>query len=226
VAWWLNSVKFIFDVLPRDHPVVTGLIAATEQATSEWRKDHGLDFFVEGSLPLFLQGSIPMSNGRKLRVGRYTPFGAFSDPTGTVAGQVLPLWQGVGAALQGRDWKGQELRVKDVATGKTRPANPVERAVAAAQAMVEATVPAYGTAKRIAEQGPGALNPLKPVKPKKQSSGGGRLKPYKPGGDGGFFGGDSSSKESSKFFDSGSSGATNPALKSSSGGSSGSFFGG
>lgn len=165
IAWAGNATYFIARTLPRDHPVATAVIASAEQATDEWRKSQGLDWFVQGALPGFLQGSIPTGKGGHQRISRYTPFGAFSDPTDTAASQVLPLMSGVLAAFKGKDWKGQDLKVKGD-DGKLRPANPLERTVAAVGSFVDATVPVYSQAKRAAEMGPRAFDPFRNVKPK------------------------------------------------------------
>lgn len=163
IPWTLNAVRFVFDVLPRDHPTVTALIAATEQATDEWRKDHGLDLFIDEAVPGFLQGSIPLKGGRHQRAPfRYTPFGAFGDPLDTAAKSVLPQYQGVLAAFKGEDWKGAKLRDK-----QGNEADTLGKAKAAAQSFAEATVPLLGIIKRVAEKGPQALNPLAPTAPPK-----------------------------------------------------------
>jgi hypothetical protein len=166
IRWYLNSIEFVGKTLPVDHPVLTGLIASAEQATEEWRKDHKLDKFVEDALPGFLQGSIPTDGGSQ-RISRFTPFGAFGSPTETAAGQVLPLWKSVEAALEGKTWNGRDLEVDDGSGGK-RPANEIERAVAAAYALAQATIPGVSIEKRLREGGPRAFDPFKDVKPKKK----------------------------------------------------------
>lgn len=166
IAWTLNAVKFVTDVLPRDHPTVTALIAASEQATEEWRKDKGLDLFIKGALPGFLQGSIPLSGGRHQRAPfRYTPFGAFGDPLATAEGAVLPQFSGVLSAFKGEDWKGAKLRKPN-----GDPADTFDKAKAAAASFVDATVPIVAQAGRIGKKGAGALNPLAPVAPAKKKA--------------------------------------------------------
>ena len=154
--WWLSAVKFVTVVLPRDHPVLTGLIASNEQATREWRKDHNLEPYVDNSAPGWLQGSVPVGGGL-LPLARYTPFGAFTDPAGTAAGQVLPQISGVLAALRGEDWTGKKLRGPD---GK--PLDDLGKARKAALAFIEGTIPGVQLGETIAKRGVGdALNPLR-----------------------------------------------------------------
>jgi hypothetical protein len=163
IAWTLNAVRFVTDVLPRDHPTVTALIAASEQATDEWRKDKGLDLFIQGALPGFLQGSIPLSGGKHQRAPfRYTPFGAFGDPLDTAGGAVLPQFSGILAAFRGEDWKGAKLRKPN-----GEPADTIDKAHAAAASFIDATVPIVAQAGRINQKGVGALNPVAPVAPAK-----------------------------------------------------------
>lgn len=153
-AWTSNAANFVLHVLPKDHPAAIALIAAQEKATRNMRQDAGEDL-----LPPWLQGAIPLSGGRHLRLSKYTPFAAFNDPLDTAAGAVLPQFSGVLAAFNGEDWKGKKL-YKD---GK--PIQSGEKAKVAAQAFGEATVPVYGIIKRLATKGPGSLNPVKPIGP-------------------------------------------------------------
>lgn len=158
LAWSLSAVNFIYRVLPKDHPVLVSLLASANQASEEWRKEQGLDLFADSPLPGFLQGSIPLPDGRHLRVSRYTPFGAFGSPADTIESLVLPQTQGVLAALRGEDWKGKKLRVEG------RELNDLDKARFAAQAFLESTVPGLSRGKTIAKKGlVHGLNPLEPV---------------------------------------------------------------
>jgi hypothetical protein len=138
IAWAVNATTFLTHVLPKDHPVLTSVLASANLATEEWRKDHGLKFG-DGDAPYYLQGSIPIGSG-KLRVSKFTPFGVMASPSGaagTVADSLLPQFQSVLLNLQGKDWKG-----KDLEEGKS----PV---LEAAVSLIEGTVPLVGQAARI-----------------------------------------------------------------------------
>jgi len=114
VAWTLNAYRFMFQVLPQDHPLLLTLLAQAEFATEDWRKSHGLDKFMKDRVPRWMQGSIPAPDGGKFRGPmRYTPFGAFGDPLGTTAGALLPQVSGIQDAFEGRSWTGQELKASD-----------------------------------------------------------------------------------------------------------------
>jgi hypothetical protein len=166
IAWFLNAWKFVYQVLPADHPTVTAGIVIVERATEEWRKDRGLDLFMDESLPGFLQGSIPLSGGRRQRAPfRYTPFGAFGDPLQNAGNLVLPQVSGVLSAFDGEDWKGKPLRKKN-----GEKADTLDKARAAAGAFIDSTVPIVGLAGRVEEKGPKALNPFQPVEPSKKEA--------------------------------------------------------
>lgn len=153
VAWTLNAAYFVLRTLPRDHPVATGLLAATLNATDEWRKEHGLDKFIQGAVPDWLQGSIPLPGGGHLRAPfRYTPFGAWSNIGETIGGNVLPLYSSPIAALAGRDWTGKPLR-----DSNGDPLHEPFTELAAGRAFVEATVPGLSLGERFAKGGPKAV---------------------------------------------------------------------
>ena len=146
IAWTRNSAYFVLRTLPRDHPVALTVIAATENATDEWRRDHGLDLFMKGGLPDWLQGSIPLPGGGHVRPGRYTPLGAFSDPLDTAAGLVLPGADGILMAGKGLDWTGNRLPDQ----------SPAGKGKAAVEAFMGGSIPFLSLGQRIAAKGPEA----------------------------------------------------------------------
>lgn len=106
--WYLNALRFLFHTLPRDHPVLTGLIAASYQETEDWRKKYGLSLFGSPRMDPYLQGGIPDSGGIR-RIQHYTPFGAVAEGAEGAAGLVLPQGVNTWYAFQGRDWRGEEI---------------------------------------------------------------------------------------------------------------------
>lgn len=150
IAWTLNAYRFMFQVLPQDHPLLTTLLVQAEFATEDWRKSHGLDKFMEDRVPRWLQGSIPGEGAVKFRGPmRYTPFGAFGDPLGTLGGAVLPQASGIISAFEGRDWTGAPLRGKD--GGEPTEA---EMAKAAGEAFLSGSIPFLSLGKQLAKKGP------------------------------------------------------------------------
>jgi hypothetical protein len=116
-AWFLSSLRFLAVVLPRDHPVLTSVIAAANQMSEDWRREQQLvfdAFSTEDQLPGFLQGSIPGKDGSHLLIGKYLPFGVAADDAwifGSGASLILPQYMGPLAAFsdEGRDWTGKPL---------------------------------------------------------------------------------------------------------------------
>lgn len=178
IAWTLSSARFVFDVLPRDHPVMTGLLVSIQRAEDEWRKQHGLGMFVDNHVPGFLQGSVPGKGGSHLRLSRYTPFGAFADDgsyLGTLANALLPQAMSIYMPLaHGEDWKGTRLPTIE------------QQYKAAGDAFLSAIIPAYGQAKRVSKKGPQALLPFDYTQ--------GKPKKVKATSGSGFGGGQSSSQ--------------------------------
>lgn len=148
LPWTMNAINFLYHVLPRDHPVLTGLIASANTATEAWRKQHGqyMDFFgtTAGQVPGWLQGSIPGKDGSHLRVSRYTPFGLLEQEGGTplsgLQSLVLPQLSEITANLTGKDWQGKELA--------RNPAG-ARNIVAAAASFLEGQVPLASQAAHV-----------------------------------------------------------------------------
>lgn len=151
LAWTWNSFRFLTSVLPKDHPIFTGLLASAEINAQPWLRAHGLDWFASRSkLPDFLQGTIPTGGGAHVNVGRYLPFGFGADPLSTVAGNVLPQYSAPLLALTGKDWKGANLPKAD----------PISRLKAAALSFAGAEVPFVGQAQQIQQGGRGIVGGL------------------------------------------------------------------
>lgn len=108
IPWMLNMGKFLLDVLPKDHPVATALIADMSQATEEWRKEHDLSTLVEDHVPDFVLGSAPTKNGRYVRLGAFGPFMP-AEPVSAAVGNLLPIVRGPILAGAGVDFAGRDL---------------------------------------------------------------------------------------------------------------------
>jgi hypothetical protein len=189
IPWTLNAVKFLTSVLPKDHPVLSALIADADAATEDWRKAHRLSLRDKNQLPFFDQGGYPTQGGKSvLRIGHYTPFGVAVDPTGGLASMVLPQFTGAYGALKyGVDWKGQPLRHKDGS-----PYSAAETWLYGLQQLGEAMIPVAQQTQDIATSG----HPLKTVQHELRVLSSTRVKPKTKvkvkSGDG--FGGPSTSK--------------------------------
>jgi hypothetical protein len=209
-AWMVNSVKFVTSVLPKDHPLVTALLASTNTATEEWRKKHGLDIRVFGygggpkPLPDFLQGTIPVSGGRHQPFPtRYTPFSFWAN-LGSTGNAFIPVFSGALAGMQGLDWKGQQLRGSD---GK--PLDIGQKTAFAALQLALSTVPVAGPLYQVFQRKGDVLsslnrqfNPVSPYAKSPKKKGGSKKKGYwqQSGGGGSDYWKQSRSSEAQKFW--------------------------
>lgn len=159
-AWSLNALKFLGDVLPNDHPALTAAIAASYNASKEWREDQGMSHFIDGALPGFLQGTYPVEGGRK-PLSRYTPFGIAADFPGNFAGLILPQYHGALYALDGLDWKGQRIKDED----GNAVTDPLKLTQIAVFEFAKASVPIAGQAQRFIESGgdPNVFSPFRTI---------------------------------------------------------------
>lgn len=161
--WWISAVNFCFRVLPRDHPVMVGLIASTEQATKEWRIENGLEPYIglfhamDGALPAWQQGTVPSGAGLR-NVTQGTPFDVATDPLASMGTMLLPQAMGIVNAFRGLDWKGSRLKGPD---GGAADDNTLLRA--AGNSLIEQSSGPYGVVKRITE-GDGGLDKLNPYR--------------------------------------------------------------
>jgi hypothetical protein len=164
IAWSLNALRFLFDVLPRDHPVLTSALASASQATEDWRKQVGMEtnpFKVDAGKPRFLQGGIPNKQGGVLRLSRYTPFGITANEGGiygTLMDSLLPQFSGFIAASKGEDWKGAPLNGPHTKSSDAQ--NMLAGIVSAIEAMVPGvTLAATATGTKLPSQAKGTKIP-------------------------------------------------------------------
>jgi hypothetical protein len=109
IPWWLNAVKFVSYVMPRDHPILTTLMADAQQASEQWRRKYGLQVGQEGGVDISQQGSLPFKKGQDLRnITHYTPFGALQG-INDMGSFFFPQAWDVIHAFEGEDWRGRSL---------------------------------------------------------------------------------------------------------------------
>lgn len=148
IAWTLNATNFLFRVLPRDHPVLTGLLASANVASEKWRREHKLflDFFSsKRSAPGWLLGSIPGKGDSHLRLSRYTPFGLLDNEGAPIIGQLegllLPQLNEMNLNANGKDWMDKPLSDNPSGARDT---------IAAVASFIEGQVPAASLVTGIA----------------------------------------------------------------------------
>jgi hypothetical protein len=145
--WLRAATKFAFVTMPRDHPVLTSIIAAAETMTREERQQLGIDLWGEEPVPDFLQGGLPVG-GDIWKAGNLTTFGMFNNYPDAVASMAAPNWASGFLAAMGIDWKGDQL-----VDPEGRPANQLETAKAAAILTGEAYIPFITTIKAVLDRG-------------------------------------------------------------------------
>lgn len=154
--WGRSAIKFAFVTLPRDHPMLTGLLAASEQMTREERQKLGFDFAGDEPLPDFLQGGIPDGSGGVTALGSLSTFGTFADLPQFLASMPAPQFSSLVLSGLGLDWKGDKLVDKD-----GRPAGQLERIKAAVLGWGDAFVPFLNVGRAITERGSGGVSPFR-----------------------------------------------------------------
>jgi hypothetical protein len=139
IAWYAQRRRFLFDVLPRDHPVLTSVIASANQASEEWRKQHGLIDLVRrephpGANPTSCRARSPARRHACAQplhpVRRLRPGGRRGRRLGN---SILPQFMGMVQNVKGEDWKGDKLKKN----GSTQ----AENWLAAAVTLIENSVP-------------------------------------------------------------------------------------
>lgn len=166
--WARAATKFAFITLPADHPVLTSLIAASEQMTREERQKLGFAFDSPEPLPGFLQGSIPdpLAPGGVARVSNLSTFGSFGDPLQFYGSNLTPpVVQSFFLAGMGLDWKGDQLTKADGS-----PMSIQEKAASGFLNTVDSFVPFLNLGKGLIEHGPSRLNPVREYSPESVAS--------------------------------------------------------
>lgn len=137
--WTRAAFKFVYLTLPRDHPALTGLLAASQTMTREERLKFGFDFDAKNPLPDWMQGDIPNPGkpGGLLSINGLTSFGFFGSPANAIASNALPPLIGpIALSGLGVDWKGEQLVKAD-----GQPMNDVEKAKVAMTSTGESFIP-------------------------------------------------------------------------------------
>lgn len=148
-AWLRAATRFVWVTMPKDHPIKTGLLAASYEMTEKERNLLGLSIFAdEDRKPPFLQGSVPLGGDRTIPFAGFSSFGMWSQFPSAQADMVLPQFTGALATAAGLDWKGDKLRHAD----GTEP-NQGELALYAIYVQAEAFMPFLAQARRVQEAG-------------------------------------------------------------------------
>jgi hypothetical protein len=147
IPWWLNAMRFIFHVMPADHPVLSALAASTNQASEEWRKRYGLIFepftadpTERNRLPRYMQGSVYIAGGYR-NLTHYTPFGGFQDTLDEPGSLFMPQVRDLMHASEGRDAFGRKLEGWGTTSGPFGKVGPLRTWGAMAAALLGMFMP-------------------------------------------------------------------------------------
>ena len=177
-SWTMNAYKFLYGVLPMDHPVLTGLLAAAHTATAQQRAAVGLSGPFAGNQNEVEPGQesgIPLPGARILAsAGHYSPSSAAGNPLSAWS-DVLPVLQPGFQAAVGVDYLG---RYPKNAQGRRVPPDVFTRLMMGVTGMLDALSGPYEPAKSIAKNitDPGRLflgiEPRFQLNPPAKSTGG------------------------------------------------------
>lgn len=161
LSWYVNSLRFLYGTLPADHPVITGLLAASNTATAGARAQYGLSGPLSGN-PLetegYTEGGIPLSGGRMLDLAHYSPFGAVSDIAGSAKSELPPLITEPATALLGDTYTGQYP--KNAAGQRVEPPTS-QKLQMAFTSLLDTILPGYSVAERGASKPSGLISPFR-----------------------------------------------------------------
>jgi hypothetical protein len=146
-AWMVNALKFVYVSMPKNHPMMTGLIAANSNLTRAERTRLGLEPGATGAKPDFLQGGIPHKGGTIGTQG-LTSFGFAGGIPGSLASMPYAPFQSAFLASKGLDWKGSKLTNADGSD-----LTPNQKTTYAVYLTLEALTPMLSIARQIREQG-------------------------------------------------------------------------
>jgi hypothetical protein len=158
--WWLNSMKFVFQTLPADHPFKTAALAAMEAGTGAGSK--------ETSTPAYLAGGIvvnlPVVGAIRITPLHYSPFGIGVAPVPTAFGMLYPQFTDAGLTTVGIKPASYESEAEPFGPKIPEGVSLLK----GAETIPEGIMPGLRAAEQIVRGGgkqvPGSLNPFQ-VKP-------------------------------------------------------------
>jgi hypothetical protein len=149
-AWYVSSFNFMTKVLPRDHPVLLAVAASAAQVTDDVERQMDRPGWLKGTLDI---------GGTQWQATRNTPLGAFTDPFGTLAKQVLPQLSPLFSVGESEDWKGKKLVNPD--GSKFTEGQKAEYII---NEFLSSMVPAYAVVDRTSNYAKKPASLLNPVK--------------------------------------------------------------
>jgi hypothetical protein len=149
--WLRAALRFVYQTLPRDHPILTAILAQSAKATEYERRILGLDPQMStdqkkrlGRLPDYMQGNVVLPGGALMPVRNITSFGILADGWTGVGKFLVPQFTDAINAAQGVDWKGDRLTDE-----QNRRLNGNQRGLAFLSGTAETFIPALSLSHRI-----------------------------------------------------------------------------
>jgi hypothetical protein len=115
-TWFRAAYKYVYITMPTKRSVQTGLLAALASADQVEREQAGLEKYGKDPVPAWIQGGIPLSDGRIIPTSQYSSFGYASDPLEAVSRAGFAQFSNILEALKGHDYKGDPIEGEDERT--------------------------------------------------------------------------------------------------------------
>lgn len=164
LSWYTNSLKFLYGTLPHEHPVITGLLAAANTATTGQRAAVGMSGPLSGNpgeIEGYEEGGVPFG-GKVLDLAHYSPFGAVSDLAGAPLSELPPITI---AAAQGLAGLNYEWEYPKAANGLREEPPTAQKFQLAFESLLDTIMPGVSVAERGATEPSSFLKPFAIYKP-------------------------------------------------------------
>lgn len=146
--WYMNAAKFVYYTMPVEHPLTSAVLSDVQQANAPaWAASH------QGLPKGDLQSAMPTGHGGYLDVGRYLPYGAFTNgPVNFLTGLISPQFQGAAMnVLAGEDEFGRPLKGPNGQVVAPRTGRAVLQGI---DSLIGSFAGPIGVGARVAEIGP------------------------------------------------------------------------
>ena len=143
--WWLNSMKFVFQTLPKDHPFKTAALAAMMAGTGASKGEEAKPEYLRGGVSL----NLPIVGHVTMTPLHYSPFGIGVEPMTTAAGMVMPQLSDAALTAVGVN----PLSYQSETPEGSAPLSPGLRLGRALETFPEGLIPGVRPAEAVAREG-------------------------------------------------------------------------
>lgn len=163
--WWLNSVKFVFQTLPMDHPLKSGMLAAMESATGANQQKEGVPEYLRGGIGI----KLPVIGHVTYTPLHYSPFGIGVEPAHTAIDMLLPQLADAVLPAAGINALSDESEGEPFGAKPSEGTNVLKGIEGGAEGLIPGLRQGEAVARKGGKQVPGSLNPIA-TKPGSQTS--------------------------------------------------------